>query len=358
MAGRSPLAEYEAHRIALIKPSSLGDILHSLPLLTALRQRYPQAHITWIINQGYECLVRGHPDLTDTLAFDRTAGRAGWWVGARTFARFLAGIRSRHFDLVIDLQGLFRSGLMAAASGAPRRVGLSTAREGATLFYTDVVRIADAAKVHAVDRYWRVAEVLGGGAGPRRFHVPLTEEAQRWAGDALAPLPRPWLMVGVGSRWRTKRWPPGHFAALIRRGQRRFGGSTILVGGPDEMQLAAAARAEMTGPTRDLTGRTTLAQLAALVARADVVVANDTGPLHLAVALGRPTVAPYTCTRVQRTGPYGSAETAVEAAVSCQGSYLKRCPRMVCMEELTPDRLWPPLYEVLLSWECQRARSA
>jgi ADP-heptose:LPS heptosyltransferase len=104
-------------------------------------------------------------------------------------------------------------------------------------------------------------------------------------------------------------------------------------------------------------GRTSLPQLAALLARADGMLANDTGPMHLAAALGRPVIAPYTCTRVRLSGPYGAARGAVEAAVRCQGSYLKRCGLMQCMTVLTPDLLWPRLYEVLSSWE-SRSRSA
>src|SRR5947209_2962974 len=133
---RTPLSEYPASRIALIKPSALGDIVHSLPVLTALRSRYPTAHITWVVNRGYEPLLRGHPDLDATLPFDRGTSRTGLVNTAFNYARFLRQLRAQHFDLVIDLQGLLRSGLMAWASRAARRVGLSTAREGAAWFYT------------------------------------------------------------------------------------------------------------------------------------------------------------------------------------------------------------------------------
>jgi ADP-heptose:LPS heptosyltransferase len=114
---------------------------------------------------------------------------------------------------------------------------------------------------------------------------------------------------------------------------------------------------QLAGATRDLTGRTTLPRLTAVVSLADVMLANDTGPLHLAAALGRPVVAPYTCTKVRMTGPYGADTRAVESRVWCQGSYLKRCGRLDCMAELTPDRLWPVLQEILQQW-AQQPRSA
>src|SRR5438067_2940774 len=104
--GSIPLRDYAARRIALLKPSALGDIVHSLPVLTALRRRFPDAHITWVVNRGYQPLLLGHPDLDATLPFDRSASRSsGWLAGARSFGRFLAEVRRRRFDLVVDLQG-------------------------------------------------------------------------------------------------------------------------------------------------------------------------------------------------------------------------------------------------------------
>jgi lipopolysaccharide heptosyltransferase I len=353
-----PLSEYSASRIALIKPSALGDIIHSLPVLTALRRRYPQAHISWVVNRAYEPLLLGHPDLNETLSFDRGLVRAGMLQAGLTYARFLAAMRRRQFDLVIDLQGLLRSGLMTAATGATRRVGFDSAREGARWFYTDVIAGADRDRVHAVDRYWLVAEAFGVGDAPKIFHVPLSKTAHDWAEAALGECARPWLFLAVGSRWVTKRWPPAHFAVLARQAQQQFGGTVVFVGAADETALARKTAALLSGPSRDLTGQTSLPQLGALLARADVMIANDTGPLHLANALGRPVIAPYTCTSVRLTGPYQAAAGAVETRIWCQGRYLKRCPRLECMAELTPDRLWPPLERVLLQWESTGCRSA
>jgi lipopolysaccharide heptosyltransferase I len=355
---RLPLCDYAARRIALIKPSALGDIIQTLPVLAALRRRYPQAYICWLVNRSYEPLLRGHPDLDEVLPFDRGgATRHGLWQAAKSYGRFFRDIHARRFDLVIDLQGLLRSGLFTAVSGAARRVGLGSAREGAAWFYTDVVPVANFSAVHAVDRYWLVARAFGAGDGPIEFPLPVGEPEQGWAAAALRDCPRPWLAFGVGSRWVTKRWPPGHFAALARRAQAGFGGTVLFVGGADEADLARTTGEQLAGRWRNLCGLTTLPQLAALLARADVMVANDTGPLHLAAALGRPVVAPYTCTRVALNGPFGQAARAVETRVSCAGSYVKKCSRLDCMSELTPERLWPVLEGVLQRWPtlCQPA---
>ena len=337
-------------RIAIIKPSALGDIAHSLPVLSALRRRFPSAHLSWIVNRGYAPILNGHPDLNEVVPFDRGALRNSFFKGSVEFGRFLHRLRQRRFDVVIDLQGLFRTGLMTLATGASVRIGLASAREGARLGYTH--RIDDQTEVrHAVDRYWRVIEALGEAPPVKTFHVPVQDAARTWARATLQALPRPWLTVGVGSRWLTKRWPPAHFAALVRRAQREFGGAAIFVGTPEEADLAAQTASLLSGPSCQLTGGTTLPQLVALLNEADVMIANDTGPLHLAVALGRPVVAPYTCTLIEKTGPYAQDGHAVATSIWCRGSYLKTCPRMECMADLTPERLWLPLGMILRTWQ-------
>ncbi len=347
---RPPLHELAPRRIALIKPSALGDIVHSLPVLSALRRRFPAAQIAWIVNRVYEPLLLGHPDLDEIIPFDRSALHSGVVRGALSLASFLRRLRRCRFDLVLDLQGLLRTGLMALATGAPRRIGLHGAREGAPWFYSDVVPVPDFDSMHAVDRYWLAARALG-ATGDKVFHIPLSGDARAWANGQLRGHPRPWLAVGVGARWQTKRWPAAHFAALVRMAQGHFGGTAFFVGGAEEVDLAHEAAGAVSGPARVLAGRTTLPQLAAVLSRVDAVLANDTGPLHLAVALGRPVVAPYTCTKVCRTGPYGQAQRGIETTVWCRGSYLKKCERLECMEELTPARLWPALADILDSWQ-------
>jgi heptosyltransferase-1 len=357
---RIPLADYPAQRIALIKPSALGDIVHSLPVLAAVRRRFPRAHITWVVNRAYEPLLNRHPYLDATLPFDRGIARSGGLLRAsRSYVRFLAELRRLRFDLVLDLQGLLRSGLMCKATGAARRVGLSSSREGARWFYTDVVHVPDFNALHAVDRYWLIAEALGAGDAPKAFVLPASEDARAWALEQLHGCPRPWLMTAVGSRWITKRWPPAHFAALLNQAQDRFGGTAVFVGGGEDKEISVQTSALLSGAFRDLTGLTSLPQLSAVLSLADAMLANDTGPLHLAAALGRPVVAPYTCTKIKLNGPYGAEAGARETNVWCKGSYLKRCSRLECMAELTPDRFQPILQEILQTWQthCRSAYS-
>jgi lipopolysaccharide heptosyltransferase I len=343
------LDRMSARRIAIVKPSALGDIVHSLPVLTALRARFPAARITWVVNAGYEPLLAGHPDLTDTLPFDR-----GAMTGARRAIRatlaFARELRRRRFDLVVDMQGLFRTGAMAWASGAPCRVGFANAREGSRYAYTHKIKSPALDAAHAVDRMWCVAEAFGVGHLPKTFRVPLRAEEVDAARRTLDDLPRPVIAVAVGAKWLTKRWPAAHFAEILNRAHAHFGGSCAFLGSGDDAALSRDVAARLRGPALDLTGATALPRLAAVLSLADAVVGNDTGPLHLAAALGRPCVAPYLCTRVALHGPYSQASNCVETTVACGGSYLKKCGNMVCMPELTPDRLWPKLAETLETW--------
>jgi ADP-heptose:LPS heptosyltransferase len=149
------------------------------------------------------------------------------------------------------------------------------------------------------------------------------------------------LAINVGARWLTKRWPPAQFAAVARRAVEERGASLIVVGAPEDRPLVDEFKAALE-PIRvlDLCGRTSLSQLAALAMEVDVFLSNDTGPLHLAAATGVKTVGVYTCTSPARTGPYGPMARAVQSCVWCAPSFVKTCPRLECMTELTTERVW------------------
>jgi ADP-heptose:LPS heptosyltransferase len=248
-------------------------------------------------------------------------------------------LRRRNFDLAIDLQGLLRSGLMSAFTGAPVRVGLGDAREGATRFYTHRIEMPEA-ETHAVDRLMRVVQSFGIESCPR-FLPRFSDDDRDWAAEMLASTPMPRLVLNLGARWLTKRWPPSRFAEVAVLAARERGAGLVAVGAPEDAPLVEELRSGLDGiPLLDLSGRTSLPQLAAVLARADCVLSNDTGPLHLAAATGARVVGIYTCTSARKTGPYGANAMAVSSRVWCAASCVKTCDRMDCMKELTADRVW------------------
>lgn len=342
-----PLPVEPPQRLALIKPSALGDVVHTLPVLTALRLLYPQAHITWIVHRAYAPLLAGHPHLDAVLPFDRSAFREKSLLGlARYLWEWGWQLRRQRFDWVIDLQGLLRSGLMAWGSGAAVRMGLQSAREGSVLAYTHRLAIPQEGRLHAVDRYWQLIVALGGGDLPRRFVLPVDVSAQEAAWQLWQSLPRPWVAVAPGARWRTKRWPPLAFAQLLERLQRHTGAGCLIVGSAEDTPLAEEIAAALPGPVRCLTGQTSLPLLVALLRLCDLFVGNDSGPLHLAAALDRPCLAPFTCTLPQRHGPYTFPQGAVAATLPCAGSYRKQCDHLSCHQTLTVEHLWTRLQEL------------
>jgi ADP-heptose:LPS heptosyltransferase len=169
-------------------------------------------------------------------------------------------------------------------------------------------------------------------------------EADRaWAREALAGVPRPRLGVNLGARWETKRWPPGQFAEVARRAVEARGAGVVAVGAPEDVRFVDEFLARMAPtPVLNLCGRTTLPQLAALAGEVDVLVSNDTGPLHLAAAAGTRVVGVYTCTSPRANGPFGPLAASVATGVPCAAGYHVRCPhRLECMDDLGPDRVWP-----------------
>lgn len=334
------LRDLSPARVCIIKPSALGDVVNAFSALAALRVIWPKARITWVINTSLRGLVDGHPEIDDIVLYDRarTSFRPR---GIATFARFLGQLRRGEYDVAIDLQGLLRSGLMSAATHAPIRVGLADAREGASFFYTHRITPPVHA-VHAVDRLLSVAEAFGAEIRAPRFAVAASEADRAWARGLLAEVPAPRLMLNMGARWVTKRWPPEHFAELARRAVTGYGAGLVVVGAPEDRPIVDAFRRQLgETPVVDLCGRTTLPQLAAASAAVDLVVSNDTGPLHLATAAGARVVGIYTCTSPALNGPYGPNATTVESKISCAASYVTTCSRLDCFAELTPDRVWP-----------------
>ncbi len=335
----APPADFQPRRIGILKPSSLGDIIHALPTLAALRGRYPEAHIAWVVNRGLRTLLDGHPQLDEVIPFDRSRARLTP-SGIGSTLGFLKDLRQRRFDLVVDLQGLLRSGIMARASRAPVRIGAANAREGSTWFYTHHVPPIEP-EPHAVDRLLAIPGALGIDVSRPRFVLPPWEEARRWARSTLAGVIGPRLVLNVGARWLTKRWPPESFAEVARRAADRLGAGIILVGAPEDRPLVEKVR-DVLGmvPSLDLCGRTTLPQLAMVAAESQLFLSNDTGPLHLAVATGVHTVGVHTCTSAHLTGAYGPRAVSVSTQVWCAASCVKTCPRLECMAELTPGRVY------------------
>lgn len=316
-------------RVLIIKPSAIGDVVHTLPVLNLLRRHWPNAQISWLVTPECAGVVDRHPFLHEVIHFDRK-GFVGAWRNPRAILalRELAqSLRKRAFDLVIDLQGLFRSGWLSRTTHAPVRLGLSDARELAGIFYTHRVDVGPRDQ-HAIERYLAVTEALGAGRGPVEFPFAVDEIDRQ---SIAAMVPERYAVLLPGANWVTKRWPVERFAALQRPLRERFGLQTVIAGGPDDEELARQI------PGVNLVGKTTLRQLVALLEGADLVIANDSGPMHIAAALGRPLVVPFGPTNAARTGPYGRPDSVIRVGIECSPCYSRRCSHISCLKWLEVD---------------------
>ncbi|MCL4211088.1 MAG: lipopolysaccharide heptosyltransferase I [Phycisphaeraceae bacterium] len=312
-----------SQRILIVRPSALGDVCRTVPALASLRAAYPQAVIDWVVRDAFVDAVRGHPAVNEIIPFPRKRF-ARWWKSpnvALEARRWFSAVRARRYDLVFDLQGLTRSGLITGATRAPRRVGWRSAREGAWLFYNR--RHEGPTKRHIVDQMLELLEreQVKPILHDLRLYVPRDVEAT-WPDDraVLGLDEKPYVVLAPTSRWVTKRWPADRWAALVpalrQRGFERF----AIIGAPDEREQAApffdavAALSEAAGEgVIDLVGRTSLAQTLAVIRDSSLVIAHDSAPLHMAVGFDRPSVGLFGPTDPEFVGPYGWEHGVVNA---------------------------------------------
>jgi heptosyltransferase I len=328
MRTNPPTFDSPPGRILIIKPSAIGDVVHALPVLNLLRRRWPTAHISWLVANRCAGLLEGHPQLDQVIQFDRKLFGRSWRSPTALWqmSQFHRSLAKQNFDLVIDLQGLFRSGWMTWRTGAPIRVGSTAAREFGGMFCTHLAPVDP--NQHATERYLAVAEFLGLGREPVEF-IFATNDTDRQYVDELMPARVPYAVMLPATNWPTKQWPVERFAALIEPIRRRFGLESVIAGGPD-----AALLAESMPGAINLAGRTNLRQLVALLERADLVIGNDTGPMHIAAALGRPLVTMYGPTSPWRTGPYRRLDTVIRLDISCSPCFSRTCSHQSCLQML------------------------
>ncbi len=320
-------------RILLVKLSSFGDVIHALPTLEALRNLYPQGQITWLVEEAFVPLIAGHPALDEVWGVPRV--RPGQEMGrdqVLRLLRLLRRVRASRFDLVIDLQGLLKSALWVALARSPRKVGYDRTRELSYLALTERIPPYDP-EAHAVWRYLNVARHLGAPPTLPRFRLGLTPALP----DFLASGDRPWVVLHPGARWATKLWPAAGWAQLGDWLSREKGLGVIITGSAADQELADQIITRMREQALNLAGRTSLPELAGVMQKARLAITADTGPMHLAAALGTKVVAIFGPTSPGRTGPFGPGHRVVRLGLECSPCFQRHCPEPRCLLELAPD---------------------
>jgi heptosyltransferase-1 len=340
--------------ILIVKLSAIGDVIHTMPALVALRRQYPQAHISWLVEEAGAELLRGHAALDRVVLWkrrqvSRDLKTIRWIRASRECCSVLRQVRDRDYDLVIDFQALMKSGVWVFLAKGRRKVGFGRGMEhseGSWLFLNERLPPVSM-EVHALERGLILLEQLGVPRGEVQYRFPHDAQAEDKVNAFLSEggivNQTPFVVIHPMARWRTKLWFNDRFAtladALAGHGVRVvFSGSKA-----DELVLDEIAGRTKTSCLR-FDGQGGLRHLAALCRRARVVVSTDTGPMHLAAAVGTPVVALFGPTAPNRTGPHGERHTIVRAPVPCSPCFKRRCASTVveefgCMKRVEVDQV-------------------
>jgi heptosyltransferase-1 len=349
-------------RLLVVRLGAMGDILHALPAVTALRQSHPRWVIDWVVEPGWMALLSARNgeapagrDASQPL-IDRVypAATKAWGrepLSPRTthqISILRAGLRAGEYDAVLDLQGAVRSALIARVSGARRRIGESNPREWAARWlFTDRV---DTRGSHVIEQDLELASAVAGDAlTPVQPLLPIDPSAEAWCNALTADSSKPIALLNPGAGWGAKRWPPERYAAVAFALAGR-GFSVLVNAGPSEEAIADEIRTQSAGAAVPVT--CSVAQLIALMRRVALMVAGDTGPLHLACALGRPVVGIYGPTDPARNGPFGTRFKVLRSPYSLRNHARREAPESGLLT-IEPEDVLAAIDEVMASEAAQ-----
>jgi lipopolysaccharide heptosyltransferase II len=342
-------------KILILKPSSLGDVIQALPVLRLLKLHFRNAEIFWWVDSALAPLLEGDPDLTGIVLFERKRWKSPmhWPEMFRSIRR----LREQNFDLVIDLQCLARSGAFAWLTNGKFLIGLDEVREGARGFY-DVAVPRKSFHTHAVDWYLAVLPKLGVPARENFQWLPerpavAAEIKRKWPGEKPQFEIRnsKLILLQPGGRWQTKRWPAKNFAELVRLTLKNFPPTRFaILGDAEDKPLGETIAQAEPGSCLNLCGETSLPEMVEWLRLCDLMVTNDTGPMHVAAALGKPLIALFGPTEPHRTGPYGQLENVLRIELPCSPCLKGHCTYEKpneCLNAISPamvfERVWKQL---------------
>lgn len=332
--------------ILIVKLSAIGDVIHTLPALNALRSRYPDAHISWMAEEAVCPLLEGHRALNRILL----SKRKQWIKGIRGASRsqslkeaagFIKELRDTRYDLIIDFQQLLKSGVPVALARGTRKIGYGRGmehQEHSYLFLNERIP-AVSMEIHALTRNMMLLKSLGIKTDEIVFDIPLQDRDRNMTDGLLSrhgvKASERLVAVNPVAKWETKLWSEKKFSELADRLTEMYGVRVIFTGAPEDRDTVEAIMAGMRHRAVNLAGETSLKMLAALYEKSEYLISTDTGPMHLAAAMGRGVVAIFGPTAPWRTGPFGSGHQIVRAGLECSPCFKRRCPAAGCMARIS-----------------------
>lgn len=332
-------------KILIVKTSAIGDVTHTLPALLALRRHFPDSHITWLVEEAAADIIIGHPAVDRILVSRRKSwvkalkGPHKIWV-FREIRQFVKELRDTEYDLILDFQNLLKSSVLIWLARSERKVGFGRGMEHSEmshLFLNERVPAVDM-NIHAVDRELLLLDALGIPGKNVGYDLPVDAESSRQAKDLLESCGiddnAEFVAINPVATWETKLWPEERFAELANALHAR-GTAVVFTGSLTDAPAVNAIIGKMKKPGVNLCGRTNLKILAALFKRADLVISTDTGPMHIAAAVGATVVALFGPTSCRRTGPYGHGHRIIQSDLSCVPCFKRSCATGRCMKNIS-----------------------
>jgi lipopolysaccharide heptosyltransferase I len=316
--------------ILIIKPSALGDIVHSLPFLAAVKKRFPHARIDWVVAHGLHTFLDGHPLIDNLWVIKKDEWKkfANLKQTFKEINELKKGLKAAEYDVSIDLSGLLRSGIISYFSRAKIKLGFKESDEGSPFFYTH--KIHGSMNIHAIDRYLEIAKFMGCSINTIDYPLPPYEPLP----PILNELPKDFVVMSPSAGKPANRWQAEKFGRLAARLRL----PTIVIAGAAEADIAKEVVSHSKGRAISVAGRTSLKDLVALIDKARFFVCNDTGPMHIAAALNVPVFAIFGPANPIRTGPYGKIHTIIQKKMDCAPCYAKHpCSHFRCMNDLSVE---------------------
>lgn len=354
-------SEDNIKKILIIKPSSLGDVIHALPFLKAIKDTFHGTHIEWLISKNCEGILIENPLINELIVFDKDSWKSLENISKtlREIKTLIKTLRAKKFDMVIDLQGLLRSGIMTFFARAPLKIGFKDSREGSRIFYNK--KVSTEKGLHAVDKNLEVAREIQKAQGQEargkrqekiEFPLYIDESAMNNVKNLLGNI-NEYIVVVPSARWQTKRWPSEYFGLLILK----IPVPCVITGSKADIKIAQDVMNTSRGKGINLCGKTNLQELITLIAGAKAIVSNDSGPIHIGAALGIPLIALFGPTDPMRTGPYGWSGIhnkqrsknikVIQAGLPCSPCFKKRCKEPLCMSKISVEMVLEELGEYL-----------
>lgn len=327
-------ARFAPERILIVLHGSIGDVTRALPVAAMVRRAFPRAFLAWSVELPCFPLLQGNSAIDEIILLERRH----WW---KNVGPFLARVRAGNFDLVLDLQRLFKSGFISWWSGAAQRIGFH--REDSKEFnwaFNNLHIPAYGDEMPKIEHYLKFVDYLGIERFPLEWHFNLTAEEETSIAGHLAKTSGSFAVLFVGTRWESKQWFPSQISQCADQLQGDYALDVVLLGSKDDQRLAQEVETLSRSKLTNLVGRTTLREAIGVIQRARIAVGPDTGLMHIAAAVRTPVISLWGATSPQRTGPYGYGELVLQGRAPCVPCQRRTCAiGRVCLQSITTEEI-------------------